>query len=918
MQLIIAEKPSVGRDLGRVLGVKGGTREYLEGAGKVISWCVGHLVELEEPAAYEPTWKAWRLDLLPMIPKEFKLRATKETFAQFKVVKGQLRHKKFTEVINACDAGREGELIFRYVYELAGSRLPIKRLWISSLTDVAIKQGFAQLKPSVQFDGLADAARCRSEADWLVGMNATRALTTKSRVGVNSTLYSIGRVQTPTLALLVDREREILNFVPKDYWEVRGTFTTQKKAKFEATWQYQKIARCGIKDIADQVAARDNANGKSTDPKGPRVESVQKKVVKEQPPLLFDLTSLQQTANRRYGFTAAKTLEIAQALYEKHKVLTYPRTDSRFLTNDIAKDLPGVFASLQNFTEYAAFVAPLISNPPKPSGRVFNNSKVSDHHAIIPTGKGFRLDALSGEERRIYDLVVRRFIGIFYPDAEFASTEVSILVGPGTPQPEASRPAPPRTEQQKTEQKTEEDDPKYIETLPPLPDRFITKGKVRLLAGWQDVAGINPDSDDKKDEEQSLPILADGELLDGLFDVLTKKTNPPPRYTEASLLSAMESAGKKIEDDQLRQAMKDCGLGTPATRAATIETLFKRTYAIRDKKLVKPTPTGMSVIDAIPVESLRSPELTGSWEARLASIARNEETRVKFMSDIVDYVKDIINKIKGAPAMSGQSAGGTAQPAVTGASLGACPKCKGQVQESKWNYACQKGCGFSLPKKLAQRDLSASLVGVLLSKRKTQPLKGFVSKAGKSFEAALELNEANELKFAFQNSYGQQSNDRGPSEPQEQGTPGSRGEAQAREADSESRQPNFADRAPAPPSTKTIAKPAEVAPAKVEKAKAEPKAKKEVDDGPMTCPKCKQGQVIQGKKGWGCSRWKEGCDFVVWFEIAGKTLTEAQFRELLSKGKLRKANYVVNGQAVSGRIVLDVTLSGCAARLEPA
>jgi DNA topoisomerase-3 len=729
MQLIIAEKPSVGRDLGRVLGVKGGSREYLEGNGKVITWCIGHLVELEEPATYNPDWKAWSLGTLPMIPQKFQLRPTEQTLAQFKVVKGLLRDKKFTEVINACDAGREGELIFRYVYELSGSKLPIKRLWISSLTDEAIQQGFSSLKPGSQFDGLADAARCRSEADWLVGMNATRGLTARSRNGAQSTLYSIGRVQTPTLAILVNREKEILNFVSKDYWEVKGTFLHASNSRFNAVWQMVKQSRFGVKDIAEQVATRDNALGVAA-PNGPRVESIQKKTVKELPPFLFDLTSLQQTANRRFGFTSAQTLELAQALYETHKVLTYPRTDSRFLTTDISKDLPRIFTSLQPLTEYAGFVSSLLATPPNITRRVFDDAKVSDHHAIIPTGKPVRLEALSAQERCLFDVVVRRFLGAFYPDAEFEQTELSILVGgPGT--------VPKPTEEIA-----------FLEVLPPLPDRYTTRGRVRVVAGWQTVAGIDPDDEEKKDaDEQSLPSLQVGEALDGSFEVLCKKTNPPPRYTEATLLSAMESAGKKIEDEALRQAMKDCGLGTPATRASTIETLIKRDYIVREKKQLKPTATGIALIDAVPVESLRSPELTGAWEERLAKIARREEQRAAFMTDIAGYVRDMVEKIKTqvAPVASASSQG-----AVMGSALGPCPKCGGGVYAEAWKYACQKGCGFSVPKKLAQKDLSESLVGTLLKKKKTQILKGFVSKAGNHFEAALVLNEAHEVKFAFE------------------------------------------------------------------------------------------------------------------------------------------------------------------------
>jgi DNA topoisomerase-3 len=347
MQLIVAEKPSVGRDLARVLGLgRGGGGGFIAGKERVITWCVGHLVELDEPASYDPKWKAWRLDTLPMLPDRFRLRAVKGSRDQLQVVKGLLRDDRFQEVVNACDAGREGELIFRYVYDLCGGRLPVRRLWISSLTDEAIKAGFAALKPGRDYDPLADAARCRSEADWLVGLNATRAVTVRHRTGGDSPLYSIGRVQTPTLALVVARDLEIRQFVPRDYWEVRGKFTTAAGDSFEATFRHQRRARLDTQPLAAALITRLDAHAGASDPHGPAVERVQQKTVREPPPLLFDLTTLQRTANRRFGLSAARTLEIAQSLYETHKVLTYPRTDSRYLSKDVASTLPRLFRAV--------------------------------------------------------------------------------------------------------------------------------------------------------------------------------------------------------------------------------------------------------------------------------------------------------------------------------------------------------------------------------------------------------------------------------------------------------------------------------------------------------------------------------------------------------------------------------------------
>jgi reverse gyrase len=349
-------------------------------------------------------------------------------------------------VVNACDAGREGELIFRYVYQLAGSRLPIRRLWISSLTDEAIRQGFSTLKPGVDMEKLADAARCRSEADWLVGLNATRAVTVRQRTGPDSMLYSIGRVQTPTLAILVEREKAIQNFVPQDFWQLKAELITTEGAHFAATWSLDKAARFGNATVASEVRDRCRAHGAAVNPDGPVVESLKQSKTREPPPLLFDLTSLQRTANKRFGLSAQATLDVAQALYERHKILTYPRTDARHLSSDMAATLPKIFAGLAELDDYASFARTLLANQPGPSKRFFDDSKIQDHHAIVPTGKSAKLDALERNERRIFDLVVRRFLGAFYPDAEFAQTEVVVRVGPKAWLPQAGRPRQRRTD----------------------------------------------------------------------------------------------------------------------------------------------------------------------------------------------------------------------------------------------------------------------------------------------------------------------------------------------------------------------------------------------------------------------------------------------------------------------------------------
>jgi DNA topoisomerase-3 len=778
VQLVIAEKPSVARDLARVLGVRGAGKHAIEGQGRVLTWCIGHLVELEEPAAYDGRWKAWRLDTLPMLPASFKLRGVDGTKDQLRAVSGLLTDRRFTEVVNACDAGREGELIFRYVYELAGSKLPIRRLWISSLTDEAVRAGFGALRPGVDFDALAAAARCRSEADWLVGMNATRAVTVSARDRAprarpsappqrgrrgksDAPLYSIGRVQTPTLAIVVRRELEIRNFRPRDYWEIKGAFTpvgASTSEKVMATWGVAAPdgkavrSRLGERALADAIVARDEIETAAGGERVPVVERLRQRKVKEPPPLLFDLTSLQRTANKRYGLSASATLAAAQALYERYKILTYPRTDSRHLTGDMAKELPKAFAALAAVPDYAPFAQPLLDTPPPRSKRVFDDGKVSDHHAIVPTGKPVHLDELPRDERRIFDLVARRFLGAFHADAEFAATDVVIRVGQPVKEVKeatagASGDAPA--------------DEELLAVLPPPPDRYRARGRVRLVAGWQAVAQLGEGKrDDEEDAAATLPPLAEGQRLDAKFEVLTKQTRPPPRHTEATLLGAMESAGREIADEELRAAMRDSGLGTPATRAATIETLVKRTFVSRDGKNLVPTEMGIGLIDALPVKSLASPELTGNWEARLSRVARGQETRAAFMADISRYVGEVVTAIRGGrgPAPVGPQASG----------------------------------------------------------------------------------------------------------------------ARPQAPDPEARGPRPEARAPAAPTA-------------------------------LSCPRCKDGKLVAGNRGWGCSRWREGCAFVIWFQIAGRRITDAELGDLVAKGKTRKRKWRADGGAeVSGRLVLDL------------
>ncbi len=846
MQLVVAEKPSVARDLARVLGVPARGQHCFESTshGFAITWCVGHLVELDEPAAYDPAWKAWRLDVLPMLPAELRLRAASHARDQLRAVTTLLRDRRFTGAINACDAGREGELIFRYVYEYARCRLPVRRLWVSSLTDEAIRRGFAALRPGDQLDPLADAARCRSEADWLVGMNATRAVTSKGRLAGHDALYSIGRVQTPTLAMLVEREHAITTFVPRDYWEVHGRFRTAGSAELVARWTDRPprpgkpsqvpAGRLGTERLAEELVGRDAARGTSSDPEGPRVERVDHEVVREPPPMLFDLTSLQRTANRRYGFSAQRTLEIAQALYERHKAITYPRTDSRHLSSDVVPELPAVIQALASVPDLAvvaqrtATVAAAASGSPPTLGRRFvDDAKVTDHHAIIPTSKPVRAGALDRDESRLFDLIARRFLAAFHPDAEIAVTQVVIRVGvdrvggPDTPALAAAD-----VPSQRGLASAAVDGPTILDALPPPPDRYVAKGRTRLVAGWQEVAGITgtrrrddaDDSDDARDRD--LPKVEVGDALEGTFEAIAKQTTPPPRYTEATLLGAMETAGRAIDDESLKRAMKDRGLGTPATRASIIETLLRRGYVERTKQHLIATPFGIGLVDGLPVASLRSPELTGQWEARLSRVARGEEARAAFMADIRAFVTHLVDAIRGAAPPPPPAPGSV--PARSGARARNPKRDRGGKRAGSW------------PRR-----------------------------------------ERKDRRPAARETF-----DRAPSATD-------RSDSQA-DRKRRARRPS-ASMPPARARPRTVRGP-------------------HTSGDALSCPRCSAGTLITGNRGWGCSRWQAGCKFVVWFELAGRRITDAQLRELVTRGRTRKTR--------DGRIVLDIDRDGGAARRE--
>jgi len=710
--LVIAEKPSVARDLADALpGNFENHDSYLESDDTVITFAVGHLVELINPEDYDERFKKRRMADLPILPEEFKLRPRdKKAEKQLKVIHKLLQRDDVERVVNACDAGREGELIFAYIYETSGVDKPVERLWISSMTKTAIKDGFEKLRPGEQLRQLEAAARSRSEADWLVGMNATRAATIRGRAWVGG-VVSLGRVQTPTLALLVKREREIQVFVPEPYWLVHAQFDP----RYEGLWFEGDETRLKDGKRADEIAAKaSGAEGV--------VESVERKEQSERAPLLYDLTALQRDANRRFGFSARRTLQAAQSLYEDKKAITYPRTSSRWLSGDLVPQLKPTAATLQPIGEYAAAARYVLELQQLPLGRVVADSKVGDHHAIIPTDVEHDVSRFSPDERRIFDLVARRFLSVFHPPARYARTTIVTLV--------------------------EE-------------ERFRTRGKVTLEAGWRGVYGLLSEADqqaarqDEEGENESaeLPPLEQGQKVKcASAEVEAKETKPPPRYSEATLLSAMETAGKLIDDEELREAMKESGLGTPATRAETIETLIRREYIERAGKDLTPTPKGLQVITMLEEHPLTSPELTGDWEKRLTDIEHGDDDRSKFIKDIEDFTRATVEKIA---ALDKEKL----RPERV--ELGPCPRCgavTGEIiRENSKAYGCtswksreEPGCGFVIWKRVAGRTLTPELARQLLEEGKTKEvISGFRSRAGKPFRARLVLNGEGKVEFDF-------------------------------------------------------------------------------------------------------------------------------------------------------------------------
>lgn len=601
--LVIAEKPSVGRDIARVLGCGQRAEGYLAGGEYLVSWAVGHLAQLAAPEEYDPALKKWTFDTLPIIPAEMRLVAAPGGKQQLAVLKKLMNSREVDSLICATDSGREGELIFRYIYQLAGCKKPFQRLWVSSMTDKAIKDGFAALRPGADYDLLFASARCRSEADWLVGINASRAYTLKY-----GALLSIGRVQTPTLAIIVDRAAEIAAFKPEEYWEVKADFAGENAA-YWGLWQ-NKAGQSRLQD-------KEQAAGLAAKVKGApsRVLEVEREEKSQPPPLLYDLTELQRDCNKRYGFSAQKTLDLAQSLYETRKLLTYPRTDSRYLSDDLLPRLAGRVKNLAALPQFAEAAAPFMAagGLPRPGKRVVDNSKVTDHHAIIPTEGRLRVDNLTPDEWRVFRLVALRFLAVFYPAHRYAVTRV-ITEAAG--------------------------------------ESFISKGQEELQAGWTALynrlkAEERQEKPAKKTkaaprEEQELPNLSVGQR--GCVQQAKaeqKKTQPPKPYTEAGLLSAMENAGRFVEDEALKEQLKESGLGTPATRAAIIERLLAVGYIKRQGKALAPTEKGEKLVAVAPPE-LKSAETTGKWEKGLSAIAGGRMSTEVFMASIRRYVDFLV------------------------------------------------------------------------------------------------------------------------------------------------------------------------------------------------------------------------------------------------------------------------------------
>ena len=713
--LIIAEKPSVANDIAKTLGGFTKHDEYFESDEYVLSSAVGHLLEIAVPEEFDVKRGKWSFAHLPMIPPYFALNPIAKTEARLKVLNKLIKRKDVTTLINACDAGREGELIFRLIAQNAKAKQPVKRLWLQSMTPGAIRDGFAHLRTDEEMLPLADAARCRSEADWLIGINGTRAMTAFNSKEGGFYLTTVGRVQTPTLSIVVEREDKIKKFVPRDFWEVRAEFVCAAGI-YEGRWLDTKFKKDenDPEKRAERLWSKTAADSIATACRGRQgIVTEESKPTTSMAPGLFDLTSLQREANSRFGFSAKNTLGLAQALYEKHKVLTYPRTDSRHLPEDYMPTVLQALETVKDNSNYHQFAKQIIDKGwVKPNKRIFDNTKISDHFAIIPTTIAPK--NLSEPEQKLYDLVTRRFMAVFFPPAEFQVTT------------------------------------RYTEVSG---HQFKTEGKVMTNPGWLAIYGkeASTDADKESNGNGNLVPVAKGEKVqtesvsaNGLV------TKPPARYTEATLLSAMEGAGKLIDDDELRDAMAGKGLGTPATRAATIEGLLTERYLIREGRELIPTAKAsqlMTLLKGLGVNELTAPELTGEWEYKLSQMEKGKISREEFMREIAQMTQIIVKRAK---EYDNDTIPGDYATLET-----PCPNCSGVVKENYRRFACTK-CEFSMSKTPGSRQFEIAEVEQLLKDRTIGPLQGFRSKMGRPFAAILRIVRDEEIKnFKLEFDFGQ-------------------------------------------------------------------------------------------------------------------------------------------------------------------
>jgi len=768
VKVCIAEKPSVAREIAAILGADSKKNGYYEGNGYAVTYTFGHLCTLLEPSDYFPQWKSWDLNLLPMLPERFdtKVNSNEGVRKQFDVIKSLL--DKASVVINCGDAGTEGELIQRWVINQCEYKGEVQRLWISSLTEEAIKEGFNNLKPASNYDNLYYAGFSRAIGDWLLGLNATRLFTVK--YGGYKQVLSVGRVQTPTLAMLVNRFKEIRDFKPQPYWELQTTYRETLFHYEEGRFEKQEDGQ----QLADKVKVSDF-----------EIVSVTKKKGKEYAPKLFDLTGLQVYCNTKFGFSADETLKTVQKLYEM-KVVTYPRVDTTFLPNDVYPKVSGILSKLTN---YGSLTAPLLKDKIRKSKKVFDDKKVTDHHAIIPTGIQ---NHLQHNQQKVYNIIVRRFLGVFYPDSEVSN---SAVMGKAADVP------------------------------------FKTTGKQILTKGWRVVFETETS---KTKEEAVLPNFVKGEKGPHEPSFIEKETKPPRNFTEASLLRAMETAGKQVEDDEMRELMKENGIGRPSTRANIIETLFRRKYIERNKKQVLPTETGIALIELIDNELLKSAELTGRWEKRLKEIERGEFQAGKFIHNMKKMVYELVQEVKAdttikritsnipkttpktVSAPGSKKATAKVKKQLVGKT---CPKCeRGSLIKGGTAYGCsayKNGCKFLLPFKIHEKKISENQLIRLVDKGSTSNLKGFITDSGK-VEGVIKFDENFNLKL-------------------------------------------------------------------------EPKAvKSKANADKIACPKCKKGTILKGKTAYGCSQYKSGCDFVFSFQkiketAKDKPLTKELVLEIISR-----------------------------------